>query len=155
MNRTDLQNLAEERLGDAQVLLSGDPSSHAMYKTVLVKQLVEDGAELLAKLDEIGIPVRAALWFDDPDRMAWKLVIVTSVAGSPGPLEAYLQIQRAMSGLHLSLSLDDIIVMNPNSRTFEEFKRTVEGVAKGALLHPKGSETVSFDDAYIYRWLEE
>jgi hypothetical protein len=71
--------------------------------------------------------VRAAAWFDDPEKMAWKLVIVSSVAGIPGPLEAYMQIQHAMNGLHLNIVLDDIVVMSPNSRKFEDFKRTNDG----------------------------
>lgn len=128
-----------------------------MYKTVLVREMIDDGAKLLRRLvDDLAIPVRAAAWFDDPEKSAWKFVIVTSVASNPGPLEAYLQIQKAMNGLQLSISLDDIVVMNPNSRKFQEFKRTIEGVAQGALLHPKGnSEGVAFDDAYVYRWLEK
>jgi len=127
-----------------------------MYKTVLVKEMIEDGIKLLKALDDRGVHVRAAAWFDDPEKMAWKLVIVTSVASSPGPLDAYLQIQQAMSGLDLKIALDDITVMSPTSRKFEEFKRTMEGVTKGALLHPKRpSEGVVFDDAYVYRWLEK
>ena len=127
-----------------------------MYKTVLVKQMIDDGAKVLQRLDERGIPVRAAAWFDDPERLAWKLVIVTSVASNPGPLEAYMQIQHAMNGLDLNVLLDDIIVMSPNSQKFAEFKRMMEGVAKGALLHPKGSSKgIAFDDAYVYRWLEK
>jgi len=127
-----------------------------MYKTVLVKQMIEDGAKLLQRLDERDVPVHAAAWFDDPEKMAWKLVIVSPLAGKPGPLEAYMEIQQAMSGLDLNIALDDIVVMSPNSRKFEDFKRTMEGVAKGALLHPKGSsEGVAFDDAYLYRWPEK
>jgi hypothetical protein len=126
-----------------------------MYKTVLVRQLIEDGAKLLERLDKRGFPIRAAVWLYDPEKMSWKLVIVTSVAGNPGPHEAFMQIQFAMNGEGLSLSLDDIVVMNPNSRKFEEFKRTMEGVARGALLNLKGSpEGIVFDDAHVYRWLE-
>jgi hypothetical protein len=127
-----------------------------MYKTILVNQMIDDGSKLLKRLDEKGIPVRAAAWFDDPERTSWKLVIVTSVASNPGPLEAYMQIQHAMNGLESNISLDDIVVMSPNSQKFRDFKRTLEGVAKGALLHPKPpSEGVKFDDAYVYRWLEK
>jgi hypothetical protein len=127
-----------------------------MYKTILVKQMIDDGSKLLKKLDARGVPVSAAAWFDDPERLAWKLVVVTSAASNPGPLEAYLQIQIAMNGLDLSFSLDDIVVMSPSSQNFERFRRIMEGVTQGALLHPKGSaEGVAFDDAYIYRWLEK
>jgi hypothetical protein len=127
-----------------------------MYKTVLVREMIEDGLKLLKALDGLGVPVRAALWFDDPEKTAWKLVIVTPVSSSPGPLEAYLQIQKAMSGLDLKVALDDITVMSPSSRKFQEFKRTMEGVAGGAFLHPRDpSEGVAVDDAYVYRWLEK
>ena len=127
-----------------------------MYKTILVKQMIEDGASLLRRLDETDVSVSAAAWFDDPEKMAWKLVIVTSAASNPGPLEAYMRIQHAMMGLDLTIALDDIVVMSPSSLKFEDFRRTMEGAAKGALLHPKGSsEGVAFDDAYVYRWLEK
>jgi len=126
-----------------------------MYKTILVEKLIEDGVKLLKGLDDRGIPVHAAAWFYDPERSGWQLVIVTSVASNPGPLEAYLQIQFAMTGLDLSFSLDDIIVMSPQSRKFEEFKRTIEGAAGGAQIKPKAASAgIAFDDAYIYRWLE-
>jgi hypothetical protein len=125
-----------------------------MYKTVLVKQMIEDGAELLRQLDGRGVPVRAAAWFDDPEKLSWKLIVVTSVAENPGPLEAYLQIQKAMSGLQIGIALDDIIVMSPISKKFQEFRRTIEGAARGESLHPKPpSPGVAFDDAYVYRWL--
>ena len=41
-----------------------------MYKTVLVREMIEDGAKLLTALDSLGVPVRAAVWFDDPEKMA-------------------------------------------------------------------------------------
>src|SRR5260221_12926324 len=107
-----------------------------MYKTILVKQMIDEGAQLLERLDEREIPVRAALWYDDPEKLAWKLVIVTPMANNPGPLEAYLQIQRAMNGMNVTISLDDIIVISPSSRKFEDLRRTLEGVTKGAFLHP-------------------
>ena len=125
-----------------------------MYKTVLVKQLIEDGATLLKRLDNSGFPIHAAAWFYDPEKSSWKLVIATSVADNPGPLEAYMKIQLALNGRDLSLSLDDITVMSASSRKFGEFKRTMEGVAGGALLSKSSADGVTFDDAYVYRWLE-
>lgn len=111
---------------------------------------------MLQKLDARGIPVRAALWYDDPEKLAWKLIIVSSVASNPGPLEAYLQVQTAMNGLDLGIALDDIIVISPNSRRFEDLQKTMEGVTKGAFLHPKDpSRGAAFDDAYVYRWLDK
>jgi len=121
-----------------------------------VKQMIDEGAQLLRKLDARSIPVYAALWYDDPEKLAWKLVIVTSAASNPGPLEAYLQVQTAMNGLGLGISLDDVMVISPSSRRFEELKRSMEGATSGAFLHPKDpSHGAAFDDAYVYRWLEK
>jgi hypothetical protein len=126
-----------------------------MFKTVLVKKLVDDGARLLKALDARKFPVSAALWFFFQESMTWKLIIVSDVASAPGPREAYMQIQSAMVGLNLDLALDDITVMSPTSKNFPNFRRTIEGVAKVALLNRKPySEGVSFEDAYIYRWLD-
>jgi hypothetical protein len=125
-----------------------------MYKTILVSQMIEDGVTLLRRLDDRGMPVSAAAWFEDPEKQSWKLVIVTSAAENPGPLEAYTQIQFAMNGLELSFALDDITVMGPTSRKFEEFRRIMEGATGGQFLHPKLPSTgVALDDAYVYRWL--
>lgn len=124
-----------------------------MYKTILVNEMIEDGAKLLNKLDDRGIPVKAAAWFDDPEKQGWKLVIITSLAENPGPLEAYMQIQHAMNGLKLRFALDDIVVMGPGSGRFEEFRRTLEGAARGEFLQPKPPALgVALDDAYVYRW---
>ncbi len=57
-----------------------------MYKTVLVKELIEDGAKLSKGWIRIGFPIQAAVWFYDPEKMSWKLVIVSNVAGIRGHL---------------------------------------------------------------------
>lgn len=120
-----------------------------MYTTVLVEKLIEDGARFLKQMDDRRIPVGAAAWSYDFDRETWTLVIVTSLA-SPSPREAYLRIQSAIAGLDLSFSLDDVMVMNPDSRKFADFKRRMEGVVSASDLQE--NSPVSFHDAYIYRW---
>ena len=124
-----------------------------MYKTVLVKQMIDDGDRLIKGLLSKGIPVRAALWFNDPDMAAWKLFIITPVASQPGPLEAYMQIQPVWSKFALSFGLDDIVVMGPDSTRFKQFQRQIEGASRVSLLDPRGAKrNIAFDDAYIYRW---
>jgi hypothetical protein len=88
-----------------------------MYKTILVKELIEDGERLVQELDRRHFPITAAFWYDSPERDAWNLYIVSEVAHQPGPLEAYMQIRQAMAALNgLSLSLDDIVVLSEDSR---------------------------------------
>lgn len=124
-----------------------------MYKTVLVKKLIDDGAFLLETLEGRHFPISAALWFYHEESTTWKLVIVSDVANTSGPGEAYLRIQQAMAGLDLDLALDDIMIMSPQSKTFKDLRRRIEGVANVASLirktFPKG---ISFGDAHVYRW---
>ena len=125
-----------------------------MYKTVLVKELIEDGEKLLQELDRRAFPLSAALWYLDPDRGAWKLVIASEIADTPGPLEAYMRIDQAMATLKgIGLSMGDIVIMSPKSRSFEDFRRKIEGVnALAAPEHRVKMEGLEFDDAHIYRW---
>jgi len=125
-----------------------------MYKTILVEKQIEDGFKLLRALDERGFPTEAALWYQDPDKMTWKLRLASSLESRPGP-DPYFVIASAMEGLDLSFSLNDIRLMNPQSREFTEFRRYMEGVVGSAGIRPKDpSKGTAFDDAYIYRWLD-
>ena len=125
-----------------------------MLKTILVRELIEDGQRLLQELDRLQFTISAALWYYVPERMNWKFIIVSQVAGAPGPLEAYMRIQQAMARLEgLSFSLDDILVMSPGTRGFQDLRRTIEGASQVAVAGQRISlEGVTFEDAYIYRW---
>jgi hypothetical protein len=128
-----------------------------MYKTILVKELVEDGERLLQELDRRRFPITAAFWYDSPERLAWNLYIVSEVAHQPGPLEAYMQIQQAMAPLNgLSLSWDDIVVLSPERTQFRDLRKTIEGVSQMSVTGERVSlERVPLQDAYVYRWSYE
>jgi hypothetical protein len=128
-----------------------------MYKTILVKELIEDGENLLQELDRRHFPISAAFWYDSPDRDAWNLYIVSEAAHQPGPLEAYMRIQQAMGGLKLmSLSVDDIVVLSPQRSAFRDLRRTIEGVSQMSVSGERVKlEGVPLQDAYVYRWLYE
>jgi hypothetical protein len=133
-----------------------------MYKTILVKELIEDGDRLLQELDRQRFPVAAAFWYDSPERLTWNLYIVSEVAHQPGPLEGYMRIQKAMAALEkatsigikrLSLSLDDIVVLGPRSTAFRDLRRSIEGVSQMSASGQRVNlEGVALEDAYIYRW---
>ncbi len=128
-----------------------------MYKTILVKELIEDGDRLLQELDRRQFPISAAFWYDSPERLAWNLYIVSEVAHEPGPLEGYIRIQLAMAGLKgVSLSLDDIVILGPRSMAFRDLRRTIEGVSQMSASGKKVNlEGVPLEDSYIYRWSYE
>ncbi len=125
-----------------------------MYKTILVKELIEDGDRLLQELDRRQFPISAAFWYDSPERLAWNLYIVSELAHEPGPLEGYMRIQQAMAGLKgVSLSLDDIVILGPRSTAFRDLRRTIEGVSQMSASGKKVNlEGVPLEDSYIYRW---
>jgi len=127
-----------------------------MYKTALVAKLIEDGALLLKRLESRSFPISAALWLFIEDSGSWELVIVTDVANTSGPAGAFLQIQEAMAGLALGFALDDIMVMSPTSRPFEDLRRRIEGVVKNmaSLISTRFPKGLSFGDAYVYRWAD-
>ena len=126
-----------------------------MYKTVLVKDLIEDGENLLRKLDEERFPITAAFWYYSPDRMRWRLFIATSLVESKGPLHAYTRIRRALSKMQdASLSLDDISVVSPLDNEFKELWSQVEDLALVSHLErPARMRDVVFEDGYVYRSL--
>jgi hypothetical protein len=125
-----------------------------MYKTILVKELIEDGERLLQELDRRQFPITAAFWYDSPERLAWNLYIVSEVAHQPGPLEGLMRIQQAMAGLKdASFSLGDILVLSPRSTAFRDLRRTIEGVSQMSASGKRVNlEGVPLQDAYIYRW---
>ncbi|HEV2232846.1 MAG TPA: hypothetical protein VGV68_05515 [Terriglobia bacterium] len=128
-----------------------------MLKTILVKELVDDGEKLLQELDRRQFPITAAFWYESPERQRWKIYIVSDAAHQLGPLEGYKRVQEAMGALGgLSFALDDVAVWSPRSSTFRELRRTIEGVSQtsvsGERVHLEGA---ALEDAYIYRWSYE
>jgi hypothetical protein len=125
-----------------------------MYKTMLVKELIQDGERLLQELDRQQFPILAAFWYDSPERLAWNLYIVSEVAHQPGLREGYTSIQEVLAGLNgVSLSLGDIMILSPRSTTFQDLRRTIEGVSQMSATGKRVNlEGVSLQDAYIYRW---
>lgn len=123
-----------------------------MLKTILERYLIEDGERLVRKLAQERFPISAALWYHVPERITWKLIIATQLADQTGPLDAYRRIGRALTKKS-SIALDDVLVMSPQSRQFQDLRRTIEGAAhvsvSGRALTPQG---VLFEDAYVYRW---
>ncbi len=57
-----------------------------MYKTTLVKTLVDEGDELIKRLESRRLHVAAALWYYFEDLMLWRLVIVSPAVEREGPL---------------------------------------------------------------------
>jgi hypothetical protein len=125
-----------------------------MYKTILVKELIEDGDRLVQELDRQQFPITAAFWYDSPERQEWNLYIVSEVAHEPGLREALTRIRQAMAKLKgLSLSMDDIVILSPQRMQFQDLRKTIEGVTQMSVTGERVNlERVPMQDAYVYRW---
>lgn len=125
----------------------------AMYKSILVDRLIEDGGRFLTALEREKFPITGALWRHIEDDV-WKVVIV-STAVDEGPLRAYVKIMGVLNGLGDStqLSVDDIVAVRRSSAEFLELQRAIEGPLRGGIHGPGLSlQDAVFGDSYIYRW---
>ena len=125
-----------------------------MYKTILVKNLVDEGEELIKRLESRRFHVTAALWYYFDDLMRWRLVIASPSVEREGPLRVYNRIEEALTQMPAKeLSLSDISVMRPNGYEFRELRSIVERSGRVARRHPMSAPRDIVEDAYIYRWL--
>lgn len=123
-----------------------------MYKTILVKSLVEEGERLVQRLEARRLHIGAALWYYFDDR--WRLVIVSPMVEREGPLRMYNRVEEALTQMQpTELSLSDISVMRPNGYEFKELRSTVERSMPFAAAHGMSTpRDITFEEAYIYRW---
>ena len=130
-----------------------------MYKTLLVDNLVNEGAELIKRLEARRFRIPAAFWYYIEDLERWRLVIVfSSLVDRDGPLRAYNLIQDVLSEMQpKELSLFDISAMGLNDYQFREIlSRVGQSVQVSNRTHRPWPRSLSpsrlGDDAYIYRW---
>ena len=126
-----------------------------MYKTALVKEVIEDGGRLLERLKRDRFPLTAALWHLVPDsNQQWILVIVSPAVDQVGPLAAYSRLQRLLRALKppSRLSLSDISLISPLSQEFQTLRSPVAGAGRFAVGAATGPiRDVTFEDAYVYQ----
>lgn len=70
-----------------------------VVKEQLTDAMIDAGAEVVRKLDEIGLPVTAAFWCFMPELNAWRLMIASPDVGTKGPRVVYESIQNALDEL--------------------------------------------------------
>lgn len=122
----------------------------------LSETLIDEGAKLVAKLDELEVEVSMALWLRMPDIEAWKLTLLMPVVERRGPRHGYELIQRALTALQEDvqrLALSDVAVLKPESPVpvlLRVALRTGPGISR---IWFRGN-TINghlFPDALVYR----
>ena len=118
--------------------------------------MVAAGAALTRKLDELGWPVAASLWFLFTDVEQWKLILASPEVADKGPREAYKVIRDAISGLpeeEPHVSLQDILVIDPRHPLVQLMSAaTGTGPDLSQMrLSQNGINGTLIEDALIYR----
>ena len=70
-----------------------------MVKEQLMDDMIEAGARLTEKLDELGLPISVAMWFFTPDINEWRLMFASPTVSTKGAREVYEQIEKARKAL--------------------------------------------------------
>ena len=72
---------------------------NSVVKDQLTEAMIEAGAEITRKLDELGVPPDAALWFFMPEVNEWRLLFSSPEVATKGPREVYGKIRLALDEL--------------------------------------------------------
>jgi hypothetical protein len=129
-----------------------------MVSITLNDNLIKDGELVIKQLDESGICVDAALWLYSSDFGDYRLLLFLPKVINRGPLAAYKKVQAAISnlskkGVQLSLSLDQIQVVEPNFpalKVLHTALKTGPGI-RGIRFTNNVINRQVIEDAYIYR----
>ena len=131
-------------------------AENTVVREQLTDGMIEAGAKLTSKLDEIGLPVTAALWLFVPDLNEWRLLFASPDVSSRGPRTVYEQISRGVDQLGAEASavpLSIIGLLDADADLVRLLKvaiRTGPGVSR--VRFSKNVINGHFiDDALIYR----
>lgn len=119
----------------------------------LSAEMIEDGAQLLAKLDTTGPPIEAALWLFSEDPAAWQLLFAVRNVATVGPRVFYKSAQRAFGRAPLpkQLKLEDLRLAGPNASLITAIRSgfRVQGGRARVTNSIFGGHRIA--DALIYR----
>ena len=131
-------------------------AENTVVKEQLTIAMVEAGAELTKKLDEMGVTTTAALWLFEPEVNEWRLIFASPEVGAKGPREVYERIRQAIDQLKekaAAAPLSAVALMDADAdlvRTLRMAIKTGGGVSR--IRFSKNAINGHFiDDALIYR----
>ncbi len=127
-----------------------------VIKEPLTNEMIELGAQLVQKLDEMQVPIPVAMWLFDSEINAWHLILGSPQLATIGPLGVYGQIRRALETLGVSrqtLSLQMIRALAMNHWLVKKLSATVP--TGPGLFRIRFTKDIMaghiVDDALIYR----
>jgi hypothetical protein len=131
-------------------------AENTVVKDQLTDAMVDAGAELTRKLEEIGLPATAALWLFVADMNEWRLFFALPQVSAQGPREVYERIRLALEELGGKASaapLSVIGLLDENAELVKLLRIAIHtGAGIGRIRFSKNVINGHFiEDALIYR----
>jgi hypothetical protein len=123
-----------------------------MYKAILVRDLVEEGQQLLDQLRASRFPISSAFWYFFEEEVLWRLIIASPKVETEGPLKAYGRIQSALAKIRpRTLTLQNVSVMRPNSHQFRQLRDALRHTRQMTVRNPASiPDEIWAENAVIY-----
>jgi hypothetical protein len=132
-------------------------AENIVVKDQLTDAMVDGGADLTRKLDELGLKTSAAFWFFMPDLNEWRLLFASSEVSAKGSRDVYRRIGRAIDALGRGTSavpLSAVGLLENDADLLKALRRVVAltGPGLARLRISKSAVNGHFiDDVLVYR----
>jgi hypothetical protein len=135
-------------------------ADNTVVKEQLTEEMIEAGAQLTAKLDEMGLPMAAALWFFLPDTNEWRLLFASPALSTAGPREVYKTVEearRVLGDKAAAVPLSVIGLVDANYELVQLLRDAIQtGAGVSRIRFSKNVVNGHFiEDALIYRMAKE
>lgn len=131
-------------------------AEYAMVKEQLTDDMIEAGAVLMRKLDEMGVAVTSALWMFDAEINEWRLIFASPEVSEGGLRPVLRQIRQAIEELGDAvaavphMAVDAMDSDNDLARRLRGAVR-VDSEGKGRRVRRTMVSGRYIDDAWVYR----
>lgn len=120
-------------------------------------EMIETGASLIRQLEEQDAQVYAAFWILDDKESHWKLVIISPLVETEGPLKFFKKINsiyNIITSNEKIISLHNIQLANTKSRIFKIMLNIKDTILPNSLNTRLGAnfwDGFYFEDMYLYK----
>ncbi len=127
-----------------------------VVKEQLTEAMIEGGSLLTEKLDEMGLPVAAAMWLFVSEINEWRLLFASPELPTGGPQAVYRRIAEARQALEdkaAATPMSVIGLLNPNDQLVQLFQAAFQGSAGVSRVRfsENSIDGHFIEDALIYR----